>query len=162
MKKTFLIAFICILIDQIIKIVLTTNLDIGSSLNIINNFFAITLLENTGAAFSIFTQNTALLIIIGVIALVLIYFWLLKGKTLKTHDSILYGMLLGGIMGNLIDRIIHGYVIDYLDFKIFGYNFPVFNFADTLIVISIIIIIVLMFKGDKNENRSKRSGGTLR
>lgn len=64
--------------------------------------------------------------------------------------QIIYGILLGGIIGNLIDRIIYGYVIDYLNFNIFGYNFPVFNFADICIVISIFIIIIEILKGDKN------------
>ena len=65
-------------------------------------------------------------------------------------------MLIGGIIGNLIDRIVHGYVIDYLDFKIFNYNFPIFNIADTLIVISIIIIGISLIVGEyREQNRNK-------
>ncbi len=153
MKKILAISFICVLIDQIIKNVLLYNLEIGDSIDIINNFFAITLLANTGAAFSILTKNTILLILIGIIALNLIYFWLIKGKTLKKMETIIYGMLIGGIIGNLIDRLMHGYVIDYLDFTFI--NFPVFNLADILIVVSIFTIIIRMFKGDKNEVQSK-------
>ena len=79
---------------------------------------------------------------------------LLKKEVLTRQTSIYYGMLIGGIVGNLIDRLVFGYVIDYLDFYIFGYNYPIFNLADVLIVISVILIIIFSFKG-KNETSSK-------
>ena len=81
---------------------------------------------------------------------------MIKGKELKKIDIVSYSMLLGGIIGNLIDRVVHGYVIDYLDFKIFNYNFPIFNIADTLIVISIIIIGISLIVGEyREQNRNK-------
>lgn len=63
--------------------------------------------------------------------------------------------MIGGILGNLFDRIIYGYVIDYLDFYIFGYNFPIFNIADICIVISVILIIIDTLWGGKGEVRGK-------
>jgi signal peptidase II len=63
-------------------------------------------------------------------------------------------MLIGGILGNLFDRIFYGYVIDYLDFYIFNYNYPVFNIADMCIVISVCLLIVDMIRGGKNESNS--------
>ena len=155
MKKILLTTVLCVLLDQFIKNILINILAVGEGITIINNFFQITLLHNTGAAFSILSNSTILLILLSVVALILIYFFLIKGKTLKLLEQITYGILAGGIIGNLIDRLIYGYVIDYLDFKIFGYNFPVFNFADMCIVISVFIMIVLMLKGDKNETSSK-------
>ena len=123
MKKIISIAFIAFLIDRIIKCIL---INVGS-FTIIKNFFAITILKNTGAAFSILRNNTVFLIMIGLIALFLIYWFLIKNKTLKTIEIWVYGLLIGGIIGNLTDRIIYGYVIDYLDFNIFGFNAPVFK-----------------------------------
>ena len=149
MKKVLIITAIFTIIDQVIKYVLELGLSIGESINIIPNFFSLTLLKNTGAAFSILRSNTLFLIIISVIALAFIYIYFIKDKELNNFDSVVYGMLLGGIIGNLIDRIFRGCVVDYLDFNIF--NFPVFNLADTLIVVSIILIIIKMIKGDKNE-----------
>ena len=67
-----------------------------------------------------------------------------------------YSMLIGGILGNLIDRIIRGYVIDYLDFNIIGYNFPIFNLADIAIVISAFLLIINMSRGDKNAKNKNR------
>ena len=151
MKKIISIAFIAFLIDRIIKCIL---INVGS-FTIIKNFFAITILKNTGAAFSILRNNTVFLIMIGLIALFLIYWFLIKNKTLKTIEIWVYGLLIGGIIGNLMDRIIYGYVIDYLDFNIFGFNAPVFNFADICIVTGVFIMLISVLKGDKDETRNK-------
>ena len=81
----------------------------------------------------------------------------LKGKNVKKYESILYPILLGGILGNLYDRVVLGYVIDYLSFNFFGYSYPVFNLADMAIVISIIGILFFGIKDDVNENKSRRT-----
>ena len=65
-------------------------------------------------------------------------------------------MITGGILGNLLDRIVYNYVIDFLDFKIFGYDFPVFNFADCFIVIGVTLLLIKSIKESINEYRSKR------
>ena len=90
-----------------------------------------------------------MLIIISIIALIFIFKYISK-EGLSNFEYVLYGILSGGICGNLFDRIVYKSVIDYLDFNIFGYSFPIFNFADTLIVISMFLIIITM-KDDKNE-----------
>ena len=155
MKKIIFTMIICLILDRIIKIICINNLAFGDSLNIINNFFAITLVSNTGAAFSILSSNTLLLIILSIIIIFVIYFFFIRNKNLSIFMQLIYGVLLGGIFGNLIDRIVYNYVIDYLDFNILGYNFPVFNFADICIVISIILIIIDTIKGEKHEISSR-------
>jgi signal peptidase II len=129
-------------------------LEFAKSINVIKNFFRITYLKNTGAAFSILSGNIIFLILITLIALFLIYFFLIRNKELKKIEIISYGMLIGGVIGNLIDRIRLGYVVDYLDFNFGNYNYPVFNFADTLIVISVILIIIST-GSDKDGNKSR-------
>ena len=155
MKKLAIISLICIIIDQVIKVIVTTNMEFAHSINVINNFFRITYLQNTGAAWSILSGNRILLIIVTLIALGIIYFVFLKDKKIKNYESILLGILLGGIIGNLIDRVRFGYVIDYLDFNLFSYHYPVFNFADICIVVSIIILLIISLKEDKNGNSSR-------
>ena len=76
-------------------------------------------------------------------------------KELNKYDIISYGMLLGGIIGNFIDRLVRGYVIDFFDFNIFGYNYPVFNFADIFIVINVIMMTITYLRGVVNENNSR-------
>lgn len=156
MKKILPISLLLIVIDQVVKIFVISKLSLQQSVTIINHFFNITYVRNNGAAWSILSGNVLLLIMISVIALVAIYYYLIKDKKLNKIDIISYSMLMGGIMGNLIDRVVHGYVIDYLDFKIFNYKFPVFNIADTLIVISVIIIGISLIVGEcREQNRNK-------
>lgn len=156
MKKILPISLLLVVIDQIVKILVINKMALQQSIIVINNFFNITYVRNTGAAWSILSGNVLLLIMISVLALVTIYYYLIKDKDLNKIDIVSYSMLIGGIIGNLIDRIVHGYVIDYLDFKIFNYNFPIFNIADTLIVISIIIIGISLIVGEyREQNRNK-------
>lgn len=156
MKKMLPITLISLLLDQIIKIIVITNMNLYDSINVINNFFNITYVRNNGAAWSILSGNTMLLIVISLVALGLIYFYFIKDKNLTRLENFSYGLLMGGTIGNLIDRIIYGYVIDYLDFKIFSYNFPVFNLADICIVMGVILICSSLIGGeihDRNKNK---------
>lgn len=146
MKKFYLVSLITFMIDRIIKIlVVLLNID---NVTIINNFFNINLAYNYGAAWSILTGKKLFLILISIIIVIGIYFILIRGKKLKTYESITYGLLIGGILGNLFDRIVYGYVIDFLDFYIFGYDFPIFNLADSFIVISIFMLLVDLIRGE--------------
>ena len=142
MKRIMLFSMIIFIIDQIVKLLVGFGLELNTSFTIFNNFFYISNVHNYGAAFSILYGNRIFLVIVSVITLVLVYYFLLKNKKFDWFNIIFYSLLIGGILGNLFDRIIYGYVIDYLDFYIFGYNFPIFNVADICIVISVIMIII--------------------
>ena len=142
MKKVYIFALISLIIDQIVKILVSNYLILGQTIKIINNFFYLTYVQNKGAAFSILIGYRYILIIITFIFLYYLYKCIKKQKSLNKLEIISYGLLLGGIIGNLIDRIIYGYVIDYFDFMIFNYNFPIFNWADSFIVIGCIILVI--------------------
>lgn len=146
MRKILIISVLCLFIDQALKKFLINVFSFGTSLKIIENFLNITLVKNEGAAFNILNENIFLLILIAIFVLIFIYFFIIKDKTLTKTDEILYGVLIGGILGNLLDRIFLGYVVDYIQVCLF--NFPVFNFADMCIVIS--VIIIFLKSGDKS------------
>lgn len=156
MKKILPITIISLLFDQIVKILIVNNMNLFDSINIIDNFFKLTYVRNTGAAWSILSGNRLLLIFISLIALFIIYLYFIKDKKLNKLENVSYGLLVGGILGNLIDRIIYGYVIDYLDFKIINYDFPIFNVADICIVISIILIGITLIVGEVNERNKNK------
>ena len=145
MKKTALISIAVVAFDQIIKKVITSKLVLGESISIIKNILNITYVTNTGAAFSILSSNTYFLIMISLIVLTVLVLYLIKVKT-DNNEKTIYGFLIGGIIGNLIDRIIYGSVIDFIDFRIFNYNYPIFNIADSAIVIGVIILIITSIK----------------
>lgn len=151
MKKVYIIALISLIIDQIVKILVSNYLILGQTTKIINNFFYLTYVQNTGAAFSILIGYRYILIIITLIFLYYLYKYTKKQTNLNKLAILSYGLLLGGIIGNLIDRIIYGYVIDYLDFMIFNYNFPIFNLADTFIVIGCIILVINSYAKGENS-----------
>lgn len=155
MKKIGIISLVFIIIDFIVKIIINNNMNVYDSISIIPSFFSITYVRNIGAAFSIMENSRILFIIIGFIALILIYKYLIMNKVLNKYLMISYSMLIGGIIGNMIDRIIYGYVIDYLSFNLFGYNFPIFNLADTFIVVSIIMLLLCEVGGSHARNNCK-------
>ena len=124
------------------------------SIKVIKNFFYLTYTRNTGAAFSILEDARILLLIVTVIALFFINKFMNKEK-LKGIDNVIYGIIIGGIFGNLFDRIVYGYVIDFLDFKIFGYNYPVFNLADTFIVVGALMLVGINLYKDYFKKKVK-------
>lgn len=153
MKKIGIISLIVIIIDRILKVLVTNNFVLNVRNKIIDGFFYITNCHNEGAAFSLFSGNVLFLIFITLIVLFLIYRTINKENVNKI-GILAYGLLLGGILGNLYDRIFYGYVIDYLDFVIFKFNFAIFNLADSAIVIGAILLIV--FEGSDNDGRKNK------
>lgn len=152
MKKVLIIGMLALILDQSIKLILINNLSLNSSITIIDSFFSIVYVNNYGAAFSILQNSRFFLIIVALVTLFCIYFLFIKNKELNKFDIITFGLLIGGIIGNLLDRIIYGYVIDFLEFKIFDFKFPIFNFADIFIVVSALLIVFKMIGEPKDEN----------
>lgn len=148
LKHVCFFAIIFLVIDQAIKFYLTSNMVVNQTNIIIKDFLNITYVHNTGAAFSLFSNHTWLLIIIGILAVIGLIIYIGKNVHITDFDVFTYSLLLGGILGNLLDRIIHGYVVDYISLNIFGYHFPIFNFADICIVVSVILIFLSTLKGD--------------
>ncbi len=139
-EKLYKISVITIIIDQLIKLFIKTN--IIKDIVIIPKIFKITNVINTGAAFSILKNNNTLLILITIIILVLLNYYIKKNNI--ENDYFELGIILGGIVGNLFDRLLYNGVIDYIEIS----NFPVFNLADSLIVLGIILLIIKEFKKD--------------
>lgn len=154
MKKNniYLFSFFLFFIDFISKIIVVNCLEYGKSIIIIPNFFSLTYVKNTGGAFSILDGNIFLLSIIGIIILFYFIFYI-RNNNISKINGICTSLILGGLIGNLYDRIVNNGVIDFLDFIIFKYDFPIFNISDIFIVCGIILMILLEFGGKKNESR---------
>ena len=147
-NKVYLTSVIVLLIDQIVKLLIKTNMNLNEEISIIPNFFSIQYLKNTGAAFSILENQTILLAITSIICISVIIYYLKKEENLTTAMYLSFGLVLGGILGNLIDRIVYQGVIDFLSFQIFNYNFPVFNIADIGITIGVLVLIIIYISRD--------------
>lgn len=155
-KKILIIFAITLFLDQLTKSLAQAFIKLNYSLVIIKNFFNLTYVNNYGAAWSILSNKNTLLIMISLISLVVIYRFMYVFNKNK-RNNIAFGLLFGGIAGNLIDRWLLGYVRDFFDFKIFNYNYPIFNIADCAVVIGVILLIIAIFKGEDkiNDNSSK-------
>lgn len=153
MKKSNSIILISILliVDLLIKYFVSSYLE---NITIIDNFFSLNYVLNDGAAFSIFASKTYFLIIITIVCFAFLIYELINNLNDKVK-ALGYSLALSGLLGNFIDRLVDGYVIDYLSFKIFNYSFPIFNFADILIVVGILIVLFKEIRGEFYENRSK-------
>lgn len=154
-ERIYSIACIFLIIDQLIKILIKTKMNLLQEITIIPNFFSIYYIENEGAAFSILQNKTIFLIVISIICIMLIDRYLSKAKDLTKLTRISFGMLLGGMIGNLIDRLLYGTVTDYLAFNFFSHSFPVFNFADIGITIGVLLIIVMTILEEINIIKRK-------
>jgi len=140
-KGVFFFSLIFLIVDQVLKIVISSKMVLNQSFVLIKNLLNITLVHNNGAAFSILSGNKILLIGIGLLAVIGIVLYIFKTDYLSDMDMFIYSLLLGGILGNLVDRILHGYVIDYISVIIGKSYFPVFNFADICIVLGVILML---------------------
>lgn len=149
-QDIYKIAGIIFIIDQIIKIFLNYFMKLYDSVEIIPGFFQIFFVKNTGAAFSILQDNTFLIIIITFCFLVFLNQYIIKEKYSTKLSILSFGMIMGGIFGNLFDRLIYHAVIDYLSFSFLGWDFPVFNFADISITVGVLFVLFeLIFSKNK-------------
>lgn len=156
-RKILIIFVITLFLDQISKALVDSILEIEESIKIVGNFFYITYINNYGAAWSILNNKNVFLIILSIASLIIIYRFMYIFESNK-RNNIAFGLILAGIVGNLIDRWLFGYVRDYIDFKIFSYDYPIFNIADMAVVIGVILLIIAIFKGeDKIGNSSSKT-----
>lgn len=150
--------FITLVIDQIIKYIAQT---INMHIVLIDNILELKYVQNEGAAFSILSGHSILLIFITIIICGIIYKLMYSYKENVLTD-ITFGLIYGGIFGNLIDRVIFQYVRDFISVG----SFPVFNIADSAIVVGIIILLIITIKGEidgrKGNIDDNSSGGESR
>ncbi|AIQ13879.1 signal peptidase II [Paenibacillus durus] len=138
----YLIALIVFLLDQGTKYLISTRLEIDEQIPVIGNFFVITSHRNRGAAFSILQDQRWFLILVTVVVLIGIVWYLNKVKRTRRLLPLALSLVLGGAVGNFLDRAITGEVVDFLRFNFGSYTFPIFNVADSCIVVGVALIIL--------------------
>ena len=155
MKTKYIIFFVTlaavVLLDQFLKAYIGATMNLHESIPVIEGYFNITYVKNPGAAFG-FLANSApefrslFLIGVTVIAIVLILYFISKSTAKEVFLTFSLSLILGGAVGNLIDRIRFGEVTDYLDFYISSYHWPAFNVADSAISLGALVLVVEIFK----------------
>lgn len=123
-------------------------------IEIIPGFFYLCYVANTGAAWSMFAGHGEWLALLAVVALLGIYLFRETLELAKVRYQICFGIMAGGILGNLVDRVLHGHVIDFLDFRFGSYNYPVFNIADSGIFIGVALYMLNSIRDGKREKQA--------
>ena len=139
--RDYLVILLIAILDQFTKWAAVHYLTYQTPVKIIDGFFYLTYAKNTGAAWSILEGQGWLFIVFAIVAVAYIIYYLNTSKNTSKLMKIALLFIAGGAIGNVIDRIHLKYVIDFLDFYIFGYDFPIFNVADSFITVGMFILV---------------------
>jgi len=155
------LALLIAVLDQVTKYAVRMNFFVGESVPVIHGFFDLTYLRNTGAAWGMLGgQNTAL-VVLSLVMLVLMVIFRRSFLSDNWEHRVALGLLIGGIIGNLVDRLRLGSVTDFLDFYIRGYHWPSFNVADAAICTGVgIYILSALWLGTHPLHESRLKGAS--
>lgn len=150
--KYYLLSFIIVLIDQVSKYLTQAYVDLGQQIEWIPGLLSVTHIHNTGAAWSILEGQMWFFYIVTVIVVVMIIYYM---QQMKDEPLLKTGLafILGGALGNFIDRLLHQYVIDMIQLDFI--DFPIFNLADTALTIGVILLFIQYIFLDRQEKESK-------
>ena len=161
-RKYWVLSIFCLgilLLDQWTKHMVVQKLPLYRRVKVIQGFFNLTHVRNTGGAFGIFGGEkgglgSILFVIVSLIAIGAIVFLFFKVKENEKTLALSFSLILSGAVGNLIDRLRYGEVVDFLDFHLSSYHWPAFNVADSAICIGIGLMALELLKGDKKKLKS--------
>ena len=149
----FVIVIVILIIDQLSKFIVSNSLSLHQSIPVIKNVVSISLVHNRGAAFGLLKNQVPLFIFSALLAVGLIFFYLRKNnKKYPLFYKLALALIVAGALGNLIDRILWGYVIDFIDFGFW----PVFNIADSSITVGSVLLAYTMLKTGKLHHDSQK------
>ncbi|WP_257350168.1 signal peptidase II [Pseudalkalibacillus decolorationis] len=149
--RYYILGLLVIIIDQISKWFIVTKMSLGESIMVIPDVFYLTSHRNRGAAFGILEGQMWLFFIVTIIVLIAVVYYLQTEAKGKPFLSTALGFVLGGAIGNFIDRMVRGEVVDFLNFYIGSYNYPIFNVADSALVVGVGMIAIALLKDSKES-----------
>ncbi|HAR6084957.1 TPA: lipoprotein signal peptidase [Staphylococcus pseudintermedius] len=144
------ITLIILIGDQLTKFIIGTQMTLGESFAVVPKFLYITSHRNNGAAWGILSGKMTFFYIITIIVLIALIVFYIKEAKNNMLMQIAISLLFSGALGNFIDRVSSGEVVDFIDTVIFGYDFPIFNIADASLTIGVVLLIIVLLK-DQNQ-----------
>jgi len=148
----FVLSIILVSLDQWLKLWTVANLGIGESQNVIEHFFSLNYVQNTGAAWSILEGETTFFTIITIVAVAVVIYLMVRFRNDSKFLNLGLALVLAGAVGNFIDRIRLGYVIDMIQVDFI--QFPIFNIADCSLVIGVICIFIYTIFEDRLKGKN--------
>lgn len=152
------LALAVFVLDQLTKQWIASRLAFGTygepsgAIPVIRGFFYLVHLGNTGAAWSMFTGQSVLLACLAAGTILAIFFWRKALGLRERSAQICFGLLCGGIVGNLVDRLLHGHVIDFIDLHFGSYVYPTFNVADSGICVGVVLYLILSLRAPEAQS----------
>lgn len=152
-----LVVILVVTLDQWTKALVVEHLsppDIGPQVSLIGQYLILYYIKNNGAAFSLFANSVVLIALIVVAILVVIYLYVRMLNTGSLVYKLVFGMIIGGAVSNIIDRAMHsGYVVDFISFRIpqIGFYFAIFNIADAAISVGVVLLLLLLLFGGRRR-----------
>ncbi|MDI6734763.1 MAG: signal peptidase II [bacterium] len=144
---TFLICLCVLILDRISKFIVQKTMYEGESIPVLPHIFSLSYIKNEGIAFGLFANHSgAWLALVGFLTVGIIFILLLRLKTINLWITLSFGLILGGAVGNLWDRIWLGGVVDFIDIGYKNYRWPAFNLADSMICVGVLMLLVTINK----------------
>ncbi|MGM0873585.1 MAG: signal peptidase II [Bacillota bacterium] len=151
----YIIAAIIIVIDQISKWLIVKNMELGENITVIENFLYITSHRNRGAAWGILQGQMWFFYIITAVVIIGMIYYIQKYTKENKVMGIALGLMLGGAIGNFIDRLFRKEVVDFINTYIFLYDFPIFNVADSALCVGVALLFIqMLLEGKKEKEKS--------
>ena len=157
----FFVSGVLIVMDQYTKLMVSLHIPLNYSVKVVEGFFSFTHIRNSGVAFGLFANQQSeykALMFIAISTIAIIAILVIFHQTPKEKKMVQTGLILifSGAIGNLIDRILHGEVIDFVDFFINRHHFPAFNIADSCITVGVIMMVIDLFFGEAGPDSSAK------
>lgn len=147
------ITLIILIGDQLTKFIIRTQMTLGESFAVVPKFLYITSHRNNGAAWGILSGKMTFFYIITIIVLIALIVFYIKEAKNNMLMQIAISLLFSGALGNFIDRVSSGEVVDFIDTVIFGYDFPIFNIADASLTIGVVLLIIVLLKNQNQKGK---------
>jgi|SRR5690625_3009702 len=157
MIRYYILALIVIILDQWTKWLIVQKMELYERIPIIDNFFSITSHRNKGAAWGILQGQMIFFYIITVIVIIGIIYMMQKYSQQSKLLAVALGLILGGAIGNFIDRLFRKEVVDFLDFIFFTYDFPIFNVADSALTVGVFFFLLATIMDERKAKKGNQS-----
>ncbi|WLV25699.1 signal peptidase II [Aciduricibacillus chroicocephali] len=150
----YLLAILVIGLDQWTKWLIVKKMDLYESIPVIDGFFHLTSHRNRGAAWGILEGKMFFFYVVTIVVVAGIVYYMQKHAKGNRPLSVSLALILGGAIGNFIDRATRKEVVDFFDFNIFGYHYPIFNIADSALVIGIVMLLIVSFIEERKKGKA--------
>ena len=155
MWRVLAIVAVTIIVDQLTKFLVVKYMTLGQSISVIDNFLYITSHRNEGAAWGILQGKMIFFYVVTLVVIGLVILWIRKLDIKKEKLLVIaLSLILGGALGNFIDRVMYQHVVDFINTYIFGYDFPIFNIADSALCIGVFLMAVDAILDIKRHSQS--------